>query len=136
MWRDFNLVNSFTLECSFCGPTKGEYTGCHFNPTLYETEMADRFTGGNEDVVNMFAKMVNPSQRVGTSDELASIVSSFVQGKLPYKSGDVFVADADTHASFHFGGGEATNEDFLPLERVDDLGGVSVLCRDKIARLI
>lgn len=36
MWREFNLINSFTLECSFCGPTKGMYTGCHFNPTILE----------------------------------------------------------------------------------------------------
>jgi hypothetical protein len=36
MWREFNLINSFTLECSFCGPTKGEYTGCHFNPTVLD----------------------------------------------------------------------------------------------------
>jgi len=37
MWREFNLYNSFTLECSFCGPTKGIYNGCHFNPTVLET---------------------------------------------------------------------------------------------------
>jgi hypothetical protein len=36
MWREFNLINSFTLECSFCGPTRGEYTGCHFNPTVLD----------------------------------------------------------------------------------------------------
>jgi len=34
MWREFNLINSYTLECSFCGPTKGIYNGCHFNTTL------------------------------------------------------------------------------------------------------
>ena len=33
MWREFNLINSFTLEASFCGPTKGVHKGCHFNPT-------------------------------------------------------------------------------------------------------
>ena len=36
MWREFNLVNSFTLECSFCGPSKGIYNGCHFNSTILE----------------------------------------------------------------------------------------------------
>ena len=36
MWREFNLINSYTLECSFCGPTKGIYNGYHFNTTLLE----------------------------------------------------------------------------------------------------
>lgn len=36
MWREFNLINSYTLECSFCGPTKGVYAGCHFNPEMLE----------------------------------------------------------------------------------------------------
>jgi len=36
MWREFNLINSFTLECSFCGPTKGNYAGCHFNTTVLD----------------------------------------------------------------------------------------------------
>jgi hypothetical protein len=30
MWKDFNLINSFTLETTFCGPTKGRYRDCHF----------------------------------------------------------------------------------------------------------
>jgi hypothetical protein len=30
MWREFSLINSFTLECSFCGPTSGIYKDCHF----------------------------------------------------------------------------------------------------------
>ena len=30
------MINSFTLECSFCGPTRGIYSGCHFNPTLLD----------------------------------------------------------------------------------------------------
>ncbi len=33
MWREFNLINSFTLEASFMGPTKGVNAGLHFNPT-------------------------------------------------------------------------------------------------------
>ena len=36
MWREFNLINSFTLECSFCGPTKGIYSGCHFNTQILD----------------------------------------------------------------------------------------------------
>lgn len=30
MWKEFNLINSFTLESSFCGPTDGRYQDCHF----------------------------------------------------------------------------------------------------------
>jgi hypothetical protein len=36
MWREFNLINSYTLESSFCGPSKGQYKGYHFNPTVYD----------------------------------------------------------------------------------------------------
>ena len=35
MWREFNLINSYTCEASFCVPTKGFHDNCHFNaPTL------------------------------------------------------------------------------------------------------
>jgi cytosolic carboxypeptidase protein 2/3 len=34
MWREFNLINSFTLEASFCGPSKGAFKGNHFNPAV------------------------------------------------------------------------------------------------------
>ena len=34
MWKEFNLINSFTLECSFCGPTNGLYKDCHFTISL------------------------------------------------------------------------------------------------------
>jgi NAD(P)-dependent dehydrogenase (short-subunit alcohol dehydrogenase family) len=67
------------------------------NPTVYETDMGDRFTGGSQDVLKGIAKMVNPSQRPGKANELAKIVKELVQEELSYKSGDVFVADADTH---------------------------------------
>jgi len=30
MWKEFQLINSFTLESSFCGPTRGTYKDCHF----------------------------------------------------------------------------------------------------------
>lgn len=33
MWREFNLINSFTLEMSFLGPNKGVNAGLHFNTT-------------------------------------------------------------------------------------------------------
>jgi len=36
MWREFNLVNSFTCEASFCGPTRGIHNNCHFNTTCLE----------------------------------------------------------------------------------------------------
>jgi|LauGreDrversion4_2_1035121.scaffolds.fasta_scaffold32643_5 hypothetical protein len=34
MWREFNLINSFTLECSFCGPTSGLHKDCHFTISM------------------------------------------------------------------------------------------------------
>ncbi|KAL7560300.1 hypothetical protein ACA910_005202 [Epithemia clementina (nom. ined.)] len=67
------------------------------NPTLYLTEMADRFVGGNMDIATAFAKINNPIGRPGKPKEFAKVVTDFVRGKLPYQSGDVFVADADTH---------------------------------------
>ncbi len=33
MWREFNLINSFTLEISFMGPNRGQNAGLHFNTT-------------------------------------------------------------------------------------------------------
>lgn len=36
MWREFNLVNSFTLEASFLGPNRGQYNGLHFNTSMLE----------------------------------------------------------------------------------------------------
>jgi hypothetical protein len=36
MMKEFNLINSYTLECSFCGPSRGVYNGCHFNMSLLE----------------------------------------------------------------------------------------------------
>lgn len=67
------------------------------NPTVYTTEMLDRFAGGQADVMEGFAKMLNPSQRIGKAEELAGVVLAFVNGELPYGNGDSFVADADTH---------------------------------------
>lgn len=39
MWREFHLINSFTLECSFCGPNSAEnpsnpYNDCHFTISM------------------------------------------------------------------------------------------------------
>lgn len=34
MWREFNLINSFTLETTFCGPSDGRYQDCHFTITI------------------------------------------------------------------------------------------------------
>ena len=37
MWKEFQLINSFTLETSFLGPTRGLYKDCHFTiPILKE----------------------------------------------------------------------------------------------------
>jgi len=34
LYREFSLSNSYTLECSFFGPTKGSYRDCHFNISM------------------------------------------------------------------------------------------------------
>lgn len=34
MWREFNLINSFTLEMSFMGPNRGTNAGLHFNTQM------------------------------------------------------------------------------------------------------
>jgi cytosolic carboxypeptidase protein 2/3 len=34
MWREFQLINSFTLEISFMGPNRGQFAGLHFNTTM------------------------------------------------------------------------------------------------------
>lgn len=31
MFKEFNLIYSYTIESSFCGPTRGSYEGFHFN---------------------------------------------------------------------------------------------------------
>ena len=36
MWREFNLINSFTLEASFLGPNKGRHANTHFNVTMLQ----------------------------------------------------------------------------------------------------
>jgi hypothetical protein len=33
MWKEFNLINSFTLESSFMGPNRGVNAGLHFSAT-------------------------------------------------------------------------------------------------------
>lgn len=30
LWKEYQLINSFTLECSVCGPTRGPYKDSHF----------------------------------------------------------------------------------------------------------
>jgi len=36
MWREFQLVHSYTCESSFCGPTKGDHNGAHFSIKMLE----------------------------------------------------------------------------------------------------
>jgi hypothetical protein len=59
--------------------------------------MGDLYTGGSQDILHGFVKMVNPSQRLGKSDVLAKIVKELVPGALSYKSGDVFVGYEHIH---------------------------------------
>lgn len=67
------------------------------NPAAYGTAMLERFVGGQAAMMEVAAKMSNPSQRLGTAEELAGLVLAFVHGELPYGNGDNFVVDADTH---------------------------------------
>jgi NAD(P)-dependent dehydrogenase (short-subunit alcohol dehydrogenase family) len=67
------------------------------NPGLYASEMSERFFGHDDKAQAEGAKGFNPSQRVGKAEELAAIVRDFVDGKLPYKSGDAIACDVDTH---------------------------------------
>jgi hypothetical protein len=36
MFKEFNILYSYTLESSFCGPTRGAYDHCHFNTAVLE----------------------------------------------------------------------------------------------------
>jgi gluconate 5-dehydrogenase len=67
------------------------------NPLLYETDMASRFTGGSDEMLLNFATAMNPSKRAGQGSELGQLMVDYARGALPYKSGDSFVVDADTH---------------------------------------
>jgi hypothetical protein len=33
-YREFGIINSYTLECSFFGPNKGPYKDCHFSISM------------------------------------------------------------------------------------------------------
>lgn len=34
--KQFNIINSYTLECGVSGPTRGKYSSYHFNIQLYK----------------------------------------------------------------------------------------------------
>ena len=34
IWREFQLINSYTCEASFCGPSQGMFKGLHFNISM------------------------------------------------------------------------------------------------------
>ena len=36
VWRDLNVLNSFTIEASFCGSDDGPHQDTHYNTTHYE----------------------------------------------------------------------------------------------------
>jgi hypothetical protein len=43
VWKRFSLINSFTLEASFCGPSRGFYKDCHFTPSILR-DMGKQFS--------------------------------------------------------------------------------------------
>ncbi len=42
LWKDFNLINSYTLEVSFCGADFGKYEFFHYNQDIFQ-EIAENF---------------------------------------------------------------------------------------------
>jgi hypothetical protein len=37
IWKELNIINSFTLECSVSGPSRGKYKGYHFTVPILHT---------------------------------------------------------------------------------------------------
>lgn len=56
MWKEYNLINSFTCEASFCGPTRGKHKGCHFNTQTLE-EVGRAFCKTLVDIANNHEKV-------------------------------------------------------------------------------
>lgn len=63
MWREFNLINSFTLECSFCGPTSGLYKDCHFTISILK-ELGQKFCVTLIDYANNETKVKDAIQEL------------------------------------------------------------------------
>jgi hypothetical protein len=57
------------------------------NPLAYESEMATRMTGGNDDIMQYFLTQFNPSQRLGQGHEYGQLMVDNARGSV----------DADTH---------------------------------------
>jgi len=36
-WKELQILNSFTLECSFCGSDFGKYADLHFNTNMLQS---------------------------------------------------------------------------------------------------
>ena len=56
MWKEFQLINSFTLESSFCGPTRGTYKDCHFT-IQHLRDMGQKFCVTLRDYASNEAKV-------------------------------------------------------------------------------
>ncbi len=68
------------------------------NPYVFASEMADRVSSMASTSVSAFASMVNPSQQLGTPEQLGELVVKLLTGQLPqYASGANVAVDADTH---------------------------------------
>lgn len=51
IWKEFNVINSYTCESSFCGASSGEYSGVHFDPKIY-AELGAKFCETLLDMIN------------------------------------------------------------------------------------
>jgi len=67
------------------------------NPGVYGSEMLGRVSGGNTDMMEGMGAAFNVSGRIGQTQELAATMVQLLEGKLPYKSGDLIAVDADLH---------------------------------------
>ena len=48
MHREFGIINSYTLEISFCGPTQGHHKDTHFSQKLLKVRSTSHLTASRE----------------------------------------------------------------------------------------
>jgi hypothetical protein len=78
MWKEFNLINSFTLESSFMGPNRGVHQGTHFNSTMLKEvgrafcETLVRYQRDSESVQKVMNELKVRYPQGGTSGALAA----------------------------------------------------------------
>lgn len=82
MYKEFQIIYSYTLESSFCGPTRGTFNHCHFTSSLLESigrdfcrtlfDMADdneRVKRTHQDLMLRFPINAPPRKGIDADDE-------------------------------------------------------------------